>query len=282
MARVVVAQAKGDGIGPEIMDAATGLFLAAGVGEHVDFVPVEMGKSVFEAGDSRGMTDGAIRAVEDCGLLFKGPMETPKGKGGKSINVTLRKLFNTFANFRHFRTLPGVPTVYSKAGITLDFSIVRENIEDTYGGVERRLTADVVESKRLISAPGCDEVVARVKRLLPRQPERIVVVDASRQPRVLQQRIAQAVGFVTTGDTTVYLKEQASDFQNALRAPGVWDYVLAITVWHEMAHIAGANELEAQLAEEALWNQFVVERRVDSTRGLAYLSLLRRRRAPEP
>jgi isocitrate dehydrogenase len=158
MARVVVAQAKGDGIGPEIMDAATGLFMAAGVGEHVDFVPVDMGKQVFDAGDSRGMTDKAIAQVEDCGLLFKGPMETPKGKGGKSINVTLRKLFNTYANFRHFRTLPGVPTVYSKAGITLDFSIVRENIEDTYGGVERRLTADVVESKRLISAPGCDEV----------------------------------------------------------------------------------------------------------------------------
>src|SRR5262249_23663853 len=77
MARVVVAQAKGDGIGPEIMDAATGLFLAAGVGEHVEFVPVEMGKSVFDAGDSRGMTDAAIRAVEGCGLLFKGPMETP-------------------------------------------------------------------------------------------------------------------------------------------------------------------------------------------------------------
>ncbi len=158
MARVVVAKAMGDGIGPEIMDAALSLFVAAGVGEHVDFVPVEMGKSVFDAGDTRGMTDAAIRSVEDTGLLFKGPMETPKGKGGKSINVTLRKLFNTFANFRQFRTLPGVPTVYSKAGITLDFSIVRENIEDTYGGVERRISADVVEGKRLISAPGSDEV----------------------------------------------------------------------------------------------------------------------------
>src|SRR5262249_27041797 len=134
MPRVAVAQAKGDGIGPEIMDAAVDLFKAAGVCDHVEFIPVQMGKSVFDAGDTRGMTDAAIRTVEDTGLLFKGPMETPKGKGGKSINVTLRKLFNTYANFRHFRTLPGVPTVYSKAGISLDFSIVRENIEDTYGG----------------------------------------------------------------------------------------------------------------------------------------------------
>jgi isocitrate dehydrogenase len=158
MSRVVIAQAQGDGIGPEIMNAAVELFAAAGVLEHVDFHPVEMGKTVFDKGDSRGMTDAAIRAVEETGILFKGPMETPKGGGGKSINVTLRKLFNTYANFRHFRSLPGVPTVYSKAGYTLNFSIIRENIEDTYGGVERRLSNDVVEGKRLISAPGCDQV----------------------------------------------------------------------------------------------------------------------------
>jgi len=158
MSRVVIAQAPGDGIGPEIMSAAVELFRAAGVMDHVDFVPVEMGKTVFDKGDSRGMTDVAIRGVEDAGILFKGPMETPKGGGGKSINVTLRKLFNTYANFRHFRSLPGVPTVYSKAGISLNFSIVRENIEDTYGGIEHRLSNDVVQCKRLISAPGSDQV----------------------------------------------------------------------------------------------------------------------------
>ena len=43
-----------------------------------------MGASVFAKGNSRGMTEEAIKAVEECGLLFKGPMETPKGGGGKS------------------------------------------------------------------------------------------------------------------------------------------------------------------------------------------------------
>jgi isocitrate dehydrogenase len=85
-------------------------------------------------------------------------METPKGGGGKSINVTLRKLWNAYANFRVFKTLPGVETVYSKAGINIDMSIVRENIEDTYGGVEHRLSNDMIQCKRLISAPGCDQV----------------------------------------------------------------------------------------------------------------------------
>lgn len=156
--RISIALAGGDGIGPEIMNATLELFRAAGVHDHADFIPVEMGRSVFEKGNSRGMTDEAIRITEQCGLLFKGPMETPKGGGGKSINVTARKLWNAYANLRQFKTLPGVETVYTRAGHNIDFSIVRENIEDTYGGVEHRLSNDMIQCKRLISAPGCDEV----------------------------------------------------------------------------------------------------------------------------
>ncbi len=156
--RQTIAYAPGDGIGPEIMDAAMLLLKAVGVMEKVDFIPVEMGASVFARGNSRGMTDQAIRTVEDCGILYKGPMETPKGGGGKSINVTARKLWNAFANLRVFKTLPGVDTVYSKAGLHVDMAIVRENIEDTYGGIEHRLSSDTIQCKRLITAPGCDQV----------------------------------------------------------------------------------------------------------------------------
>ena len=153
-----IALAPGDGIGPEIMNACLRVFEAAGVMQYAEFVPVDMGKQVFTRGDSRGMTDEAIETLEALGLIYKGPMETPTGKGGKSINVTLRKTFGAFANLRHFQSLPGVETVYSRAGVPVDFYVVRENIEDTYGGIEHRLTADVIECKRLISAPGCDQV----------------------------------------------------------------------------------------------------------------------------
>jgi isocitrate dehydrogenase len=154
-----IALAAGDGIGPEIMDATLALFRAAGVDKHLEFVPVEMGKAVFDKGESRGMTDAAQKTVESCGILFKGPMETPKGGGGKSINVTARKIWNAFANFRVFRTLPGVETTFSKAGIPIDLVVVRENVEDTYGGVEHRLSNDMIQCKRLTSAPGCDQVL---------------------------------------------------------------------------------------------------------------------------
>jgi len=156
--KIRIAMASGDGIGPEIMSATLDLFQAAGVGEHVEFVPVEMGRRVFDAGNTRGMTDEAIRVTESCGVLFKGPMETPKGTGGKSINVTARKIWSAFANLRHFTSLPGVDTVYSKAGVPVSFYVVRENIEDTYGGIEHRLSADTMQCKRIITAPGADQV----------------------------------------------------------------------------------------------------------------------------
>ena len=156
--KIQIAQAAGDGIGPEIMAACLKIMEAAGVQEQLEFIPVEMGERVFASGDSRGMTDEAIEMVEKFGLLYKGPMGTPVGGGGKSINVTLRKTFGAFANLRHFQSLPGVDTVFSRAGVPVDIYVVRENIEDTYGGIEHRLTNDVVECKRLISAPGCDQV----------------------------------------------------------------------------------------------------------------------------
>jgi len=158
MSKLEIATSPGDGIGPEIMDACQTIFAAAGVHEHVEFVPVEMGERVFAAGESRGMTDEATEKIEGTGLVYKGPMGTPIGGGGKSINVTLRKTFGAFANLRHFQSLPGVDTVFSRAGVPVDIYVVRENIEDTYGGIEHRLTRDVVECKRLISAPGCEQV----------------------------------------------------------------------------------------------------------------------------
>ncbi len=152
-----IAVAKGDGIGPEIMDAVLSIFDAAKVPLSYDVV--DMGKWVFDKGYSNGMTPEAQQTIESLGILFKGPMETPKGKGVKSVNVTARKTWNTYANKRTFQTLHGVDTVFSKAGIPIDITIVRENIEDTYGGIEHMLTNDVALSRRFITRPGSMQVI---------------------------------------------------------------------------------------------------------------------------
>lgn len=152
-----IAVAKGDGIGPEIMDAVLGIFNAAKV--PLEYEVVEMGKWVFDKGYSNGMTTEAKQTIEDLSILFKGPMETPKGKGVKSVNVTARKTWNTYANKREFQTLHGVDTVFSKAGIPINITIVRENIEDTYGGIEHMLTHDVALCRRFITRPGSLQVI---------------------------------------------------------------------------------------------------------------------------
>ncbi len=152
-----IAVAKGDGIGPEIMEAVIGVFNAAKV--PLEYQYVDMGKWVFDKGFSIGMTPEAKDTIEQLGILFKGPMETPKGKGVKSVNVTARKTWNTYANDRKFQTLSGVDTVFSKAGINIDLTIVRENIEDTYGGIEHMLTQDVAIARRFITRGGSEQVI---------------------------------------------------------------------------------------------------------------------------
>jgi len=152
-----IAVAKGDGIGPEIMEAVIGIFNAAKL--PLEYEYVDMGKWVFDKGFSIGMTPEAKDTIEQLGILFKGPMETPKGKGVKSVNVTARKTWNTYANDRKFQTLSGVDTVFSKAGINIDLTIVRENIEDTYGGIEHMLTQDVAIARRFITRGGSEQVI---------------------------------------------------------------------------------------------------------------------------
>jgi len=152
-----IAVAKGDGIGPEIMDAVLKIFQADKV--PLDYEFVDMGKWVFDKGYSNGMTPEAKQTIESLGLLFKGPMETPKGKGVKSINVTARKTWNTYANERVFQTLHGVNTVFSRADIPINITVIRENIEDTYGGIEHMLTHDVALSRRFITRPGSLQLI---------------------------------------------------------------------------------------------------------------------------
>jgi len=152
-----IAVAKGDGIGPEIMEAVLSIFDASKADLQYEYV--DMGKWVFDKGFSNGMTPEAQQTIEQLGILFKGPMETPKGKGVKSVNVTARKTWNTYANNRTFQSLHGVDTVFSKAGIPIDITIVRENIEDTYGGIEHMITHDVALSRRFITRPGSMQVI---------------------------------------------------------------------------------------------------------------------------
>jgi isocitrate dehydrogenase len=154
--KIPICVARGDGIGPEVVKSTLAILEALKC--PLDYTYVDMGKDVYLRGLSAGMTPDAKAAVEDIGVLLKGPMETPKGAGVKSINVTARKLWSVYANKRVFKSIPGVDTVFSKAGVPVNIVMVRENIEDTYGGVEHSLTDDVTLCRRFITRSGSEKV----------------------------------------------------------------------------------------------------------------------------
>jgi hypothetical protein len=125
------------------------------------------------------------------------------------------------------------------------------------------------------------KAITRALRLLPRQPDEIAVVERGEVCRA-RSGTAPVEACVNHGSRVVYLVKQGATLQATLKGPGIFDYVLAAVIWHEMAHIDGADEESAQKAEERLWMEFIVSQRVDRDRGLRYLALLIRRPASAP
>lgn len=149
-----VALAQGDGIGPEISRAVLDILREAGA--QLDVQPVRVGEAVYLQGINSGVAPEVWDQVRETGLLLKGPITTPQGGGYKSVNVSLRKSLGLFANVRPCRSFaPWVPTLHPQ----IDLVIVRENEEDTYGGIEHRQTDEVYQCLKLITRPGCEKIV---------------------------------------------------------------------------------------------------------------------------
>ncbi|TWT47598.1 NADP-dependent isocitrate dehydrogenase [Botrimarina hoheduenensis] len=152
--RTAITVARGDGIGPEIMQAALRVLDACGA--DLDYEFVEIGEKVYAKGVSAGIEEATWKSLRRTGVFLKAPITTPQGGGFKSLNVTIRKTLGLYANVR-----PCVayhPFVQSRFP-AMDVVIVRENEEDTYAGIEHRQTNEVVQCLKLISRPGCEKIV---------------------------------------------------------------------------------------------------------------------------
>jgi len=153
--KVTVTLIPGDGIGPECIESARRIIDAVNAG--IEWELCEAGESVFKRGIPSGVPRETIDSIQRTRCVLKGPLGTPVGYGEKSANVTLRKLFETFANVRPVREMPGVPTPYSGRGI--DLVVVRENVEDLYAGIEHMQTPSVAQCLKLISQKGSEKVI---------------------------------------------------------------------------------------------------------------------------
>jgi isocitrate dehydrogenase len=146
--------AKGDGIGPEIMDATLEIILAAGA--QIKIEEIEVGEKVYLAGNTSGIAAESWDTIRKNKIFLKAPITTPQGGGYKSLNVTTRKFLGLYSNIRPCRSLH--PFVATKHPV-MDIVIVRENEEDLYAGIEHQQTDEVVQCLKLISRPGCEKIV---------------------------------------------------------------------------------------------------------------------------
>jgi isocitrate dehydrogenase len=149
-----ITVAKGDGIGPEIMDATIEIIMAAGA--KIEIEEIEVGEKVYLAGNTSGIAQESWDIIRRNKIFLKAPITTPQGGGYKSLNVTTRKFLGLYSNVRPCMSLH--PFVSTKHPI-MDIVIVRENEEDLYAGIEHQQTDEVVQCLKLISRPGCEKIV---------------------------------------------------------------------------------------------------------------------------
>lgn len=149
-----ITVARGDGIGPEIMQAT--LHVLKESGAQLDIHEVEIGEKVYLKGASTGIEPKTWDLIKKSGAFLKAPITTPQGGGFKSLNVTIRTALGLYANIRPCVSYdPFIPTKNPK----MDVVIVRENEEDLYAGIEYRQTPDVRVSHKMITRQGCEKII---------------------------------------------------------------------------------------------------------------------------
>ena len=154
MSNVPITVAYGDGIGPEIMEATLHILKEAGA--RIDIEVIEIGEKIYNSGNTAGIAPESWESLRRTKVFLKAPITTPQGGGFKSLNVTVRKTLGMYANVRPCVSYH--PFVKTKNPV-MDVVIVRENEEDTYGGIEHRQTQMVEQCLKLITRPGCEKII---------------------------------------------------------------------------------------------------------------------------
>ncbi len=141
----------GDGVGPEIVEACRRVIEAAGV--SIDWDVQEAGAGVMEKYGTPLPTH-VLDSIRANGVALKGPITTPVGSGFRSINVALRQELDLYVNLRPARSMEGVRSPYRD----IDLVVVRENTEDLYAGIERKVDEDTAESVKLITRRASERI----------------------------------------------------------------------------------------------------------------------------
>jgi len=145
---------RGDGIGPEIVDASLRVLERLGAPFECDF---QLAGLAAQEAEGTLLPEQTLASIERTRLVLKGPLTTPVGGGFRSLNVELRKRFDLYANVRPAISFPGTRARYEN----VDLITVRENTEGAYLAADAFTSADGsrAESKMVATRSGCERVI---------------------------------------------------------------------------------------------------------------------------
>jgi isocitrate dehydrogenase (NAD+) len=151
-AQFKVTMFPGDGIGPEITQAVISIHEALKIPIEWEFHKIH---SFSQTADGDLISAESLDSVRLNKFALKGPFTTPIGKGFRSLNVTLRKKLQTYANVRPCITIPGVKDLLYH---DVDLVTIRENTEGEYSGLEHEVVPGIVENLKIISRTACQNI----------------------------------------------------------------------------------------------------------------------------
>ncbi len=167
MSRQRATLIPGDGIGPEVTDAAVRVVEALGV--PIEWERVEAGAEVIVKYGT-AVPEGVLNSIRKNRVALKGPIGTPIGEGFRSANVELRQALDLYASVRPVKNVPGVASRFEG----VDLVIVRENTEDLYSGIEHRVAPGIVESLKIVTERACTRIARHAFELARREARREV------------------------------------------------------------------------------------------------------------
>ncbi len=199
-----VAVIKGDGTGPELIDATLSVLKAAGA--KAEFVLCDAGSEWWEVNKGPSFfPEETLRVLEESDCCLKGPTTTlPTPGTPRSVAVSIRQKFGLYANVRPVKTFPGQVGPLGK----VDFVMVREGTEGLYAGLEHKLSEDVSIALRLVTREKSTKVAEFAYKEADRRGwKRVVAISKANILKVTDTMFLDSVRRVGAGHPGVELED---------------------------------------------------------------------------
>ena len=241
---------KGDGIGPEVTDAAVNVLQAVqGTSDlKLDFLYGEAGyHCIAEYGTN--LPEETITLLKQTSACLKGPMTTPETPGAPvSAAVKIRKMFNLYANVRPCRTYPNVEALKPD----IDLVVVRENTEGMYSGVEYEVSPGEAVALRIITKKASLLVAEHAFRLAEKRRKHVTYVHKANILRVTDGIFNDAVKAVAKNHPDVTVDDVHIDAMamHLVKKPETYDVIVTTNLFgdvisDEAAQVTGSLGLAA-------------------------------------